>query len=160
MFARVRNHLAPDFTRTRDRAVCANRRAFEIPQAHLCSRICWDRNLHLMTDDFISPVRWVMRAYSDMNTKRLEELARKVGVDCQIRTLEAQEDGRFFVFAIDDLPLRQPVPLGFTIDHAIHAINAGTWARYAMSGEPTTLATAPRRTGRVRKPARRRNIGL
>lgn len=83
-----------------------------------------------------------MRAFSDMNTNRLEALARSKGVNCQIRTVEAQEDGRFFVFAIDDVPLRRPVALGFTMDRAIHALNAGTWRRYALPGEATKLASA------------------
>nr|WP_143548325.1 hypothetical protein [Rhodopirellula sp. SM50] len=83
-----------------------------------------------------------MRAYSDMNTHRLEKLAREKGVDCQIRTVEAQEDGRFFVFAVDGIPLRRPVSLGFTVDRAIHTLNVGSWRRYALVGEPTTLASA------------------
>ncbi len=83
-----------------------------------------------------------MRAYSDMNTHRLEKVAREKGVDCQIRTVEAQEDGRFFVFAVNQIPLRQPVSLGFTVDRAIHTLNAGSWKRYALYGAPTTLASA------------------
>ena len=80
-----------------------------------------------------------MRPYSDMTTRRLEALALKLGVDCQIRTIEAQEDGRYFVMAVNEQPLKQPVPLGFTVDRAIHSLNAGTWERYALSGEPTRL---------------------
>ena len=97
-----------------------------------------------------------MRAFSDMNTKRLEAMARRMGVDCQIRAAEAQEDGRFFVLAVDGVLLRRPIALGFTVDRAIHTLNAGTWERYALAGDPTTLGSAPRRTGRGRrKPARR-----
>jgi hypothetical protein len=96
-----------------------------------------------------------------MNTKRLEALARKMGVDCQIRAAEAQEDGRFFVFAVDGVPLRRPVSLGFTGDRAIHTLNAGTWERYALAGERTTLGSVPQRTGRSRKkPAQRRYASL
>ena len=101
-----------------------------------------------------------MRAFSDMNTKRLEALARKMGVNCQIRASEAQEEGRFFVIAVDDVPLRRPVSLGFTVDRAIHTLNAGTWERYALAGDPTTLASSSRRRGRGRKPAGRRYVGL
>lgn len=101
-----------------------------------------------------------MRAFSDMNTKRLEALAAKLGVDCQIRVVEAQEEGRFFVFAVDDTPLRRPVSLGFTMDRAIHTLNAGTWERYALPGDATTLASAPRRNRRDRKPAQRRYTSL
>ena len=97
-----------------------------------------------------------MRAFSDMNTMRLETLARQTGVDCQIRTVEAQEDGRFFVIAVDDVPLRRPVSLGFTMDRANHTLNAGTWQRYALAGAPTTLASAGQRTGRGHKIAQRR----
>ena len=101
-----------------------------------------------------------MRAYSDMNTGRLEAFALSMGVDCQIRCVEAQEDGRFFVFAVDEQPLRRPVSLGFTMDRAVHTLNAGTWERYALAGEATTLASSPQRTGRGRKPAARRYASL
>ncbi len=104
-----------------------------------------------------------MRAYSDMTTRRLEELAHRLGVECQIRTMEAQDDGRYFVVSVDDVPLRQPVPLGFTVDRAVHAINNGTWARYALRGEPTRLDQChPDRmkpSRRSSKPHRRRSVG-
>ena len=101
-----------------------------------------------------------MRAYSDMNTGRLEALAQSMGVDCQIRTAEAQEDGRFFVLAVDGVPLRRPVSLGFTVDRAIHTLNAGTWQRYALSGQPTRLGSAPRQTGGGQKSTQRRYASL
>ncbi len=101
-----------------------------------------------------------MRAYSDMTTKRLEALAHRMGVECQIRTMEAQEDGRYFVFAVDEIPLKRPVPLGFTVDRAAYAINAGTWERYAMRGDPVRLdqCNAARKPSKGKAPRRRRCV--
>jgi len=83
-----------------------------------------------------------MRIYSDSATKRLEETARGLGVECEIRKIEAHEEGRFFVVAVDGHPLKWPVALGFTDGQAEYALKRRTWERYAMRGEPAKLPTS------------------
>lgn len=86
-----------------------------------------------------------MRPYNNRTTNRLEEVAHKEGVECHIRVMEAQEDGRYFVMDVDEEPLKQPVALGFTDEQAIHSIKSHRWERYAMKGAPRLLESAPSR---------------
>ena len=74
-----------------------------------------------------------------MATHRLEQLAHSVGVECGIRISEAQEDGRYFVVAIDEEPLKQPVALGFTDEEAAYVLKNRRSERYALRGAPTRL---------------------
>ena len=80
-----------------------------------------------------------MRTYSNVSTHRLEELAEKEGVHCDIRVAEAQQDGRYFVVNLDDEPLKQPVPLGFTDEEAEFSIKGHRWERFVLRGAPNRL---------------------
>ena len=80
-----------------------------------------------------------MRTYSDMASHRLQDLARREGVDCEIKVSEAQQEARYFVVALDEEPLLQPVPLGFTEYQAAHAIKGHRWERFALRGAATRL---------------------
>ena len=83
-----------------------------------------------------------MRIYADAATKRLEETARQAGIECQIRKIEAHEEGRYFVISVDDVPLKWPVALGFTDDQASYALKRRTWERYAVRGGSAKLGSA------------------
>jgi hypothetical protein len=82
-----------------------------------------------------------MRIYSDTSTRLLEEFALKIGVDIQVRKIEAHEEGRFFVFAMNGQPLKWPVALGFTSPQAKDAIALRRWEHFAIRGEPVTLSS-------------------
>ena len=69
-----------------------------------------------------------MRVYRNVTTHRLEAFARKeYGCDCEIRVIEPHEDGRYFIMAVDDEPLRCPASLGWTDQHALDALKRRTW---------------------------------
>ena len=93
-----------------------------------------------------------MRIYSDTATRLLEEFALKMGAVCQIRKIEVQEEGRYFVIAVDDEPLKWPVAIGFTDQQAKDAIRLHTWERFAVKGGPATLQPKrPRRYSKRRR---------
>jgi hypothetical protein len=83
-----------------------------------------------------------MRIYSDSATKRLEDLARHMGVLCDIRKIEAHEEGRFFVVAVDGHPLKWPVALGFSDSQAEYSLKRRTWERYAVRGDAIYLPSS------------------
>lgn len=97
-----------------------------------------------------------MRIYSDASTHRLEDFARLMGVQCEIRKIEAREEGRYFVVAVDDYPLKWPVALGFTDAQAQYAIKRRAWEPYAVRGQPNRLESAPSRSSSRRYSKRRR----
>ncbi len=97
-----------------------------------------------------------MRIYSDSATRRLEEYARQNGVVCQVRKIEAHEDGRYFIISVDEVPLKWPIALGFTDDQAQYALKRGAWQRYAVKAEPTKLDSAPPKPASSRRSKRRR----
>ncbi len=84
-----------------------------------------------------------MRIYSDASTHRLEEFALQMGVHCEIRKIEAHEEGRYFVVAADDCPLKWPVALGFTDSQAQYALKRRAWEAYAVRAQPNKLESAP-----------------
>ena len=97
-----------------------------------------------------------MRIYSDSATRRLEEFAQQNGVICQVRKIEAHEDGRYFIISVDDVPLKWPIALGFTDDQAQYTLKRGSWERYAVKAEPTKLDSAPPSSPPRRHSKRRR----
>ncbi|MCM2371919.1 hypothetical protein [Aporhodopirellula aestuarii] len=68
-----------------------------------------------------------MRIYETSTTHRLEEKATQLGYRLQIRLIEPHEDGRYFVTAVQDVPVKSPFPLGFTDEEAIETLRRGTW---------------------------------
>jgi hypothetical protein len=97
-----------------------------------------------------------MRIYSDAATHRLEDFARTIGVECQIRKIEAHQDGRYFIVSVDDQPLKWPVALGFTDAQAQYALKRRAWERYAVRAESNKLDSAPSGSSSRRFSKRRR----
>lgn len=111
-------------------------------------------NGDLGSDDHVQPVKF-MRIYSDSATRRLEEYAGQHGVICQVRKIEAHEEGRYFIISVDEVPLKWPIALGFTDDQAQYALKRGAWQRYAVKAEPTRLDSAPPKPASSRRSKRR-----
>lgn len=97
-----------------------------------------------------------MRIYSDASTRRLEDFALKMGVHCEIRKIEAHEDGRYFVVSVDDQPLKWPVAIGFTDAQAQYSLKRRAWEAYAVRGQPNTLESAPSQSSSRRFSKRQR----
>jgi hypothetical protein len=97
-----------------------------------------------------------MRIYSDAATHRLENVARNVGDDCEIRKIEAHEEGRYFVVAMDGQPLKWPVALGFTDSQAEYALKRRAWKRYAVRTEASRLGSSSNKPNSRRYSKRRR----
>lgn len=98
----------------------------------------------------------VMRIYSDSATRRLEDFALHQGVVCQIRKIEAHEDGRYFIISVDNEPLKWPVALGFTDDQAQYALKRRSWERFAMRAASNKLDSASSSSSARRYSKRRR----
>jgi hypothetical protein len=64
-------------------------------------------------------------------THRLEEKARKLGCDCEIKVIEPSEEGHYFVTRVGEEVLKSPASLGWTDEQAIDALKRGTWRRTA-----------------------------
>ena len=75
-----------------------------------------------------------MRIYPTTQTHYLEEKARALGYDIDIRVIEPHEDARYFVTAIKDVALKNPSPLGFTDQEAIETLKRGTWKAGRIDG--------------------------
>ena len=97
-----------------------------------------------------------MRIYSDAATHRLEDIARTVGDPCEIRKIEAHEEGRYFVVALDGLPLKWPVALGFTDSQAEYALKRRAWKRYAVRTDSNRLGSSSNQKRSQRYSKRRR----
>jgi hypothetical protein len=69
----------------------------------------------------------MIRVYRDTTTRRLETEARQLGYDLQIRVVEPDEDGRYFVTAVGGTLLKFPVSLGWTDAHAIESLKRAVW---------------------------------
>ncbi len=69
-----------------------------------------------------------MRIYDTVATHRLEEKARALGHELEIRVIEPREDAFYFVTAVEGRALKTPAPLGWTDEHAIETLRRGTWA--------------------------------
>jgi hypothetical protein len=98
-----------------------------------------------------------MRIYSDASTHRLEDFARQIGVQCQIRKIEAHQDGKYFIISVDEQPLKWPVALGFTDDQAQYALKRRAWERYAVRAEENKLESSPSSSA-ARKYSKRRRF--
>ena len=68
-----------------------------------------------------------MRIYENTATHRLEDQALKLGYQLDIRLIEPHEDGRYFVTAVREVPLKTPAPLGWTDEESIETLRRGTW---------------------------------
>ena len=97
-----------------------------------------------------------MRIYSDASTRRLEDFARQMGTECEIRKIEAHQEGRYFVVSVDDCPLKWPVALGFTDAQAQYALKRRAWEPYAVRSQPNTLESAASNSVSRRYSKRRR----
>lgn len=97
-----------------------------------------------------------MRIYSDASTHRLEDFAQQLGVHCEIRKIEAHEDGRYFVVAVDNDPLKWPVALGFTDAQAQYSLKRRAWEPHAVRAQPNTLESATSNSNSRRYSKRRR----
>ena len=75
-----------------------------------------------------------MRVYVTSQCHVLEDRAKSFGYDVDIRVIEPHEDGRYFVTAIKDQPLKNPSPLGFTDQEAIATLKRGTWKAGRIDG--------------------------
>jgi hypothetical protein len=84
-----------------------------------------------------------MRIYSDASTRRLQDFADQIGVRCQIRKIEAHQDGKYFIISVEDQPLKWPVALGFTDDQAQYALKRRSWERFAVRAEDNKLGSSP-----------------
>jgi hypothetical protein len=75
-----------------------------------------------------------MRVYPTSQTHYLEDKAKALGYDVDIRVIEPHDDGRFFVTAIKGQPMKNPSPLGFSEQEAIETLRRGTWKAGRIDG--------------------------
>ena len=75
-----------------------------------------------------------MRIYPTTQTDYLEEKAKSLGYDVDIRVIEPHDEARYFVTAIKDQALKKPSPLGFTDQEAIATLKRGTWKAGRIDG--------------------------
>jgi hypothetical protein len=68
-----------------------------------------------------------MRIYETLTTHRLEDKAKKLGYELDIRVIEPHEEGRYFVTAVRTVRRKTPAPLGWTDEEAIDTLRRGTW---------------------------------
>lgn len=68
-----------------------------------------------------------MRVYESQTTHRLEEIAKGLGYQLDIRIVEPHEDARYFVTANKGVAMKCPAALGWTDEQAIDSLRRGSW---------------------------------